>query len=146
ERSTVAAALASVAADLTERGQQAGGEAQAVLEAQAMMAQDPGLVDDVNARIESGSTGERAVYEAFAAFQEMLTGLGGYTSARAADHVDVSQLIIAHLRGVAAPVVPTSDMPFVLVAHALAPADTAMLVLAKVFALVTRDVGPSSHT
>src|SRR5690606_26417646 len=78
ERSSVTAALASVAAELTERGQQAGGEAQAVLEAQAMMAQDPGLIDDVNARIESGSTGERAVFDAFAAFQEMLTALGGY--------------------------------------------------------------------
>src|SRR5690554_3886081 len=146
ERSTVTAALASVAADLTERGQQAGGEAQAVLEAQAMMAQDPGLMDDVNARIESGSTGERAVFEAFAAFQEMLTGLGGYMAERAADLGDVSQRIIAHLRGVPAPGVPTSDKPFVLVAHDLAPADTAMLDLAKVVALVTRDGGPTSHT
>jgi phosphotransferase system enzyme I (PtsI) len=146
ERSSVTAALASVAAELTERGQQAGGEAQAVLEAQAMMAQDPGLVDDVNARIESGSTGERAVFDAFAAFQEMLTALGGYMAERAADLGDVSQRIIAHLRGVPAPGVPTSDKPFVLVAHDLAPADTAMLDLAKVVALVTRDGGPTSHT
>jgi phosphotransferase system enzyme I (PtsI) len=146
ERSSVTAALASVAAELNERGQQAGGEAQAVLEAQAMMAQDPGLIDDVNARIESGSTGERAVFDAFAAFQEMLTGLGGYMAERAADLGDVSQRIIAHLRGVPAPGVPTSDKPFVLVAHDLAPADTAMLDLAKVVALITRDGGPTSHT
>ncbi|MEX1078595.1 MAG: phosphoenolpyruvate--protein phosphotransferase [Homoserinimonas sp.] len=146
ERSTVTDALASVAADLNARGADAGGEAQAVLEAQAMMAQDPGLIDDVNARIEQGSTGERAVFDAFAAFQEVLTGMGGYMAERAADLGDVSQRIIAQLRGVPAPGVPVSDKPFVLVAHDLAPADTAMLDLAKVVALVTRDGGPTSHT
>ncbi|MHA6667290.1 phosphoenolpyruvate--protein phosphotransferase [Homoserinimonas sp. A447] len=146
ERSAVTAALASVAAELNERGRQAGEEAQGVLEAQAMMAQDPGLIDDVNARIEAGSTGERAVFDAFAGFQEMLTAMGGYMAERAADLGDVSQRIIATLRGVPAPGVPTSDQPFVLVAHDLAPADTALLDLAKVVALVTRDGGPTSHT
>jgi phosphotransferase system enzyme I (PtsI) len=146
ERSLVTAALASVASDLGERGRQAGGEAQAVLEAQAMMAQDPGLIDDVNARIQAGSTGERAVFDAFAGFHAMLTAMGGYMAERAADLGDVSQRIIAHLRGVPAPGVPTSDKPFVLVAHDLAPADTALLDLAKVVALVTRDGGPTSHT
>jgi phosphotransferase system enzyme I (PtsI) len=146
ERAAVTAALAAVAAELNERGRLAGGEAQGVLEAQAMMAQDPGLVDDVNARIDSRSTGERAVFDAFAGFQEVLTGMGGYMAERAADLGDVSQRIIAHLRGVPAPGVPVSDKPFVLVARDLAPADTAMLDLAKVVALVTRDGGPTSHT
>ena len=146
ERSAVTAALAVVAATLTDRGEKAGGDAKAVLDAQAMMAQDPGITDDVDARIEGGSTGERAVFEAFAAFQELLTGMGGYLAERAADLGDVSQRIIAQLRGVPAPGVPTSDVPFVLVAHDLAPADTALLDLAKVVALVTRDGGPTSHT
>lgn len=146
ERSAVAAALAAVAADLTARAEAAGGSAKDVLDAQAMMAQDPGLVDDVNARIDAGSTGERAVFEAFAAFQELLSGMGGYMAERAADLADVAQRIIAHLRGVPAPGVPTADHPFVLVAHDLAPADTALLDLDKVVALVTRDGGPTSHT
>src|SRR5690606_7337379 len=64
----------------------------------------------------------------------------------AADLGDVSQRIIARLRGVPAPGVPTSDTPFVLVAHDLAPADTALLDLDKVLALITRDGGPTSHT
>src|SRR5690606_34580075 len=98
EKATVASALASVAAELTERGEKAGGDAQAVLEAQAMMAQDPGLVEGVNGRIDSGSTGERAVFEAFAEFQEMLSAMGGYMAERAADLGDVSQRIIAKLR------------------------------------------------
>lgn len=146
ERGRVAEALAAVAAELAARGAAAGGDAQDVLEAQSMMANDPALVDDVNARIETGSTGERAVFEAFAAFQKMLADMGGYLAERAADLSDVAQRIIANLRGVPSPGVPTSDVPFVLVAHDLAPADTVLIDLDKVLALVTRDGGPTSHT
>ena len=146
EFATVQTALAEVAAELAAKGAKAGGEAQAVLEAASMMAQDPTLVDDVKVRIEAGRTGERAVFEAFTAFQDILTGMGGYMAERASDLADVSQRIIANLRGVPAPGVPTSDEPFILVAADLAPADTALLDLDKVLALITRDGGPTSHT
>jgi phosphotransferase system enzyme I (PtsI) len=146
EFAAVELSLAAVAADLLARGETAGGEAQEVLEAAAMMAQDPSLADDVKLRIDGGSTGERAVFEAFEAFQILLTDMGGYMAERAADLADVSQRIIAHLRGVAAPGVPTSDVPFILVAPDLAPADTALLDLSKVLGLITRDGGPTSHT
>jgi phosphotransferase system enzyme I (PtsI) len=146
EFATVQTALAEVAAELAAKGAKAGGEAQAVLEAASMMAQDPTLTDDVKVRIQAGRTGERAVFEAFAAFQDILTGMGGYMAERASDLADVSQRIIANLRGVPAPGVPTSDEPFILVAPDLAPADTALLDLDKVLALITRDGGPTSHT
>jgi phosphotransferase system enzyme I (PtsI) len=146
ESAAVATALAAVADDLTARGEKAGGEAKDVLDAQALMAQDPTLVEDVDQRIADGSTGERAVFDAFAAFQEMLVGMGGYMAERATDLGDVAQRVIASLRGVAAPGVPESDTPFVLVAPDLAPADTALLDLEKVLALITRDGGPTSHT
>jgi phosphotransferase system enzyme I (PtsI) len=146
EFETVTASLAVVAADLNSRAAQAGGDAQDVLEAASLMAQDPMLVDDVKARIDSGTTGERAVFEAFLSFQTMLSDMGGLMAERATDLADVSQRIIANLRGVAAPGVPTSDTPFILVAPDLAPADTALLDLDKVLALVTRDGGPTSHT
>ncbi|MBF4578886.1 phosphoenolpyruvate--protein phosphotransferase [Frigoribacterium sp. VKM Ac-2530] len=146
ESAAVATALAAVATDLTARGEKAGGEAKDVLDAQALMAQDPTLVEDVDQRIADGSTGERAVFDAFAAFQEMLVGMGGYMAERATDLGDVAQRVIASLRGVAAPGVPESDTPFVLVAPDLAPADTALLDLEKVLALITRDGGPTSHT
>jgi phosphotransferase system enzyme I (PtsI) len=139
-------ALQQVAAELTERGARAGGDAKNVLEAQALMAEDPTLVDDVIARIQAGRTGQRAVHEAFLEFQVMLVGLGGYMAERAADLGDVAQRVIARLTGVPAPGVPESDVPFVLVARDLAPADTALLDLDKVLALVTRDGGPTSHT
>jgi len=146
EFATVTKALSEVAADLTAKGEKAGGEAQGVLEAAAMMAQDPMLSDDVKARIESGTTGERAVFEAFGSFQEQLIAMGGYMAERATDLGDVAQRIIANLRGVPAPGVPTSDAPFILVAPDLAPADTALLDLSKVLGLITRDGGPTSHT
>jgi phosphotransferase system enzyme I (PtsI) len=146
EFATVTASLEAVAAQLTARAAAAGGDAQQVLEAAAMMAQDPMLSDDVKARIDSGTTGERAVFEAFAAFQETLTAMGGYMAERASDLADVSSRIVAHLRGVPAPGVPTSDEPFILVARDLAPADTALLDLDKVLGLITSDGGPTSHT
>lgn len=146
ELATVTVALATVAAELRSRGEKAGGAARDVLEAASLMAQDPTLVDDVSARIEAGKSGERAVFEAFGAFQVMLTEMGGLMAERATDLGDVSQRIIAALRGVSAPGVPNSETPFILVAADLAPADTALLDLDKVLGLITRDGGPTSHT
>jgi len=146
EKVRVAGALAATAADIRLRGDRAGGAAKDVLEAQAFMAEDPTLRDDVDSRITQGKTAERAVFEAFAAFRDLLTSMGGYMGERATDLNDVSQRVVAHLQGVAAPGVPTPDYPFVLIARDLAPADTALLDLDKVLALVTSDGGPTSHT
>ena len=146
EYARVQKSLSAVASELAAKGASAGGEAQAVLEAASMMAQDPMLTDDVKERIEAGKSGERAVFEAFAAFQEILVGMGGYMAERATDLGDVSQRIIANLRGVLAPGVPTSDTPFILIAADLAPADPALLDLDRVLGLITRDGGPTSHT
>ncbi|WP_207454640.1 phosphoenolpyruvate--protein phosphotransferase [Desertivibrio insolitus] len=146
EFARVQSAIEAVAADYNARGEKAGGEAKEVLEAAALMAQDPTLLDDVRNRVGSGSTAERAVFDAFRQFQDMLIGLGGYMAERATDLGDVAQRIIANLSGVPAPGVPESDTPFILVAPDLAPADTALLDLTKVLALVTSQGGPTSHT
>jgi phosphotransferase system enzyme I (PtsI) len=138
--------LASVGEWLRTQGVKAGGEAKDVLDAQALMAGDPALAKDIAKRINNGKTAERAVFEAFASFQKMLEGMGGYMGERAADLADVAQRVIASLRGVPAPGVPESEDPFILVAHDLAPADTALLDFNKVVALITRDGGPTSHT
>ncbi|HEY4151686.1 MAG TPA: phosphoenolpyruvate--protein phosphotransferase [Pseudolysinimonas sp.] len=151
EKVRAAGALAATAADIRLRGERAGAQqggesAKSVLEAQAFMAEDPTLRDDVHARIEAGKTAERSVFEAFAQFRELLTSMGGYMGERAADLDDVSQRVVAHLQGVPAPGVPDPDYPFVLVARDLAPADTALLDLSKVLALITSEGGPTSHT
>ncbi|RLP73918.1 phosphoenolpyruvate--protein phosphotransferase [Mycetocola manganoxydans] len=146
EFSRAVSALQAVAVDLSERADRAGGEAKGVLDAQSMMAQDPALLDDIRSRISTGRTAERAVFEAFHGFQQMLISMGGYMAERAADLGDVAQRAIARLRGVAAPGVPEVDHPFVLIAHDLAPADTASLDITKVLGLITIGGGPTSHT
>ena len=62
EDSRARAALAEVAAELNRRAALAGGEAQGVLEAQAMMAEDPTLAEAIAARTAAGHTAERAVH------------------------------------------------------------------------------------
>ncbi|MGV9323433.1 phosphoenolpyruvate--protein phosphotransferase [Streptomyces sp. NPDC003660] len=139
-------AVDAVAADLTARGNLAGGEAQHVLEAQALMAQDPELMADVERRIAVGSTAERAVYDAFAAYRELLANAGEYLAGRVADLDDVRNRIVARLLGVPMPGVPDSDHPYVLVARDLAPADTALLDPTLVLGFVTEEGGPTSHS
>ncbi len=146
ERARVREAVAAVAQELTARGETAGGSAQEVLEAQAMIAEDPTLQDEVDARIDDGATAEWAVHDAFAGFRATLEAVGGYLGERAADLDDIAQRVLARLRGVDAPGVPDPGHPFVLVARDLAPADTALLNLDQVLALVTFDGGPTSHT
>src|SRR5918993_642481 len=138
--------LSVVAAELANRGVKAGGAAKDVLEAQAMMAEDPSLIDEVTKLLATGKTAERAVYEAFAGYRDLLVGMGGYMAERAADLDDISQRVIAHLLRLPAPGVPNPGHPFVLVARDLAPADTATLDLDQVLGLVTVDGGPTSHT
>ncbi|MEU6826542.1 phosphoenolpyruvate--protein phosphotransferase [Streptomyces atriruber] len=139
-------AVEAVAADLNARGNLAGGEAQAVLEAQAMIAQDPELMSDVDRRITVGSTAERAVYDAFSHYRELLAGAGEYMAGRVADLDDVRNRIVARLLGVPMPGVPDSDQPYVLIARDLAPADTALLDPALVLGFVTEEGGPTSHS
>ncbi|WP_085367582.1 phosphoenolpyruvate--protein phosphotransferase [Leifsonia sp. NCR5] len=146
ERARFASAVAAVADDLRARAAKVDGTAADVLEAQSMMAEDSTLASDVSDRIDSGKTAERAVFEGFAVFRDMLIGLGGYMGERATDLDDVAQRVISALSGRPAPGVPQSDTPYILVAQDLAPADTALLDLTKVLGLVTREGGPTSHT
>ncbi|MBL1067205.1 phosphoenolpyruvate--protein phosphotransferase [Streptomyces sp. 7-21] len=146
ELARVRQAVAAVAADLAARGELAGGQAQAVLQAQAMMARDPELGADVERRVSAGDTPERAVTDAFARYRELVSGAGGYLAGRVADLDDVRDRIVARLMGVAMPGVPDSDEPYVLVARDLAPADTALLDPSLVLAFITAEGGPTSHT
>lgn len=146
EKARAREAVAAVARELEAKGAQAGGAARDVLEAQAMMAEDPTLEAEIDTRLVGGKTAEFAVHDAFASFRAQLVAMGGYLGERAADLDDVAQRVIARLRGVPAPGVPDPGHPFVLVAKDLAPADTALLDLDKVLALVTTEGGPTSHT
>ena len=141
------AAMAAVSAALRARAARAHGDPAAVLEATALMAADPALEAAAVERIHvHGESPERAVWEAAGHVAAVLAEAGGYLGERARDVLDVRDRIVAELRGVSSPGVPSSAEPFVLVARDLAPADTAVLDLAVVRALVTEEGGSTSHT
>ncbi|MFZ0217691.1 MAG: PEP-utilizing enzyme, partial [Candidatus Dormiibacterota bacterium] len=146
EYARAARALAETAEQLAATASGANQEARSVLGAQALMAQDPTILEDVRARTTAGRSAERAVFESFQAFQVMFESAGGVMAGRVADLRDVSARVIARLRGLEPPGIPDSDDPFILVADDLAPVDTASIDLRKVLAIVTREGGPTSHT
>ena len=106
EKARVTVAVAAVARELEARGELAGGAAQEVLEAQAMMAEDPTLEEEVHTRLADGKTAEWAVWDAFASFRDQLSAMGGYLGERAPDLADVDQRVIAPLLGGAPRAVP----------------------------------------
>ncbi|WP_411573408.1 phosphoenolpyruvate--protein phosphotransferase [Streptomyces fradiae] len=146
EAAAARGALAGVAADLEERAAAADGEAAAVLSAQAMMAADPTLADEVGKLVLGGADAAHALDRAFRAFRSSLTAAGGYFAERVADLDDLRNRAVACVLGLPMPGLPDPGQPYVLVADDLAPADTALLDPAKVLALVTERGGPTSHT
>jgi phosphoenolpyruvate-protein phosphotransferase (PTS system enzyme I) len=133
-------------AEAAEHGDKGTQQAAPILQALSQMAADPSLLDSIEQGINAGKTAERATFDGFATFEQTLSALGGYMAERAGDLHDVGQRVIADLEGVPAPGLPQSDMPFVLVAQDLSPADTAGLDLSKTLAIVTSQGGPTSHT
>ena len=138
-------AAGAVAAELRARAARVEGDARAILEADALMAEDRGILDDAAARVGQGLAAEPAAWQAFTAVAELLSAAGGVTAGRAADVHDVRNRLVAELLGRSAPGVPVRDEPFVLVARDLAPADTALLDPDVCRALVTAQGGPTSH-
>ncbi|MDQ0823565.1 phosphotransferase system enzyme I (PtsI) [Arthrobacter sp. V4I6] len=140
------AAAKAVHDELKARSETVSGDGKAVLEATALMATDTMLLKSAAKLIGRGTSSQRAIWEAGASVSEMLHNLGGYMAERATDVLDVRARIVAELRGVPAPGIPTSATPFILIAEDLAPADTATLDPEKVLALLTAGGGPQSHT
>ncbi|MFI6368564.1 phosphoenolpyruvate--protein phosphotransferase [Nocardia sp. NPDC050630] len=147
ERSAAAAAaLSSVADMLDERAGQAGSDSADVLAALAMMVRDPALLSAVDSAVGSGASAAVAITTAFGSFRAMLEAAGPYFAERVSDLDDLRDRAVAKVLGLPMPGIPDPGHPFVLVAHDLAPADTAVLDPAKVLAIVTETGGPSSHT
>lgn len=145
EAAAVARALDAVTADLAKRAGAAQGEAAEILEALAMIADDPMLREDADKRARDGLDAAHALDAAFAGHRDALAGLGGYLAERAADLDDLRNRAVAHVLGLPMPGLPAPGHPYVLVAEDLSPADTAGLG-PDVLALVTERGGPTSHT
>jgi phosphoenolpyruvate-protein phosphotransferase (PTS system enzyme I) len=146
ERERLAAATEAVAGRLADRAAGATGASAEVLTATAGMARDRGLIGAVEQLVGQGVPAELAVVRAAQQFVDLFTGLGGVMAERATDVRDVRDRIVAELTGQGEPGVPLPDVPSVLLADDLAPADTAGLDPARVLGLATRLGGTTSHT
>jgi phosphotransferase system enzyme I (PtsI) len=139
-------AVAAVSERLRARQDAAAGAAAEVLAAQVTLVNDRGLTKGVRKRIKTGATAEIAIIESIAEFGALLEKLGGLMAERVTDLRDLGQRVLATLLDVPEPGVPTPDVPSILLAEDLAPADTSGLDPAKILGLVTSLGGPTSHT
>lgn len=146
EAGRFAAAATAVADRLRARAAHATGAASEVLAATATLAQDRAWLGAADKRIAAGTPAVRAVTEAVDQFVELFTQIGGLMAERVTDLRDIRDRVIAELSGLPEPGVPLPDVPSILCAEDLAPADTAGLDPQLVVGLVTTLGGPTSHT
>jgi phosphotransferase system enzyme I (PtsI) len=146
EAARFAVAATAVATRLRERAAHATGAASEVLAATAALAQDRAWLGAAEKRIKDGTPAVAAVVAAAEQFVDMFTQLGGLMAERVTDLRDIRDRVIAQLSGLPEPGVPLPDIPSILCAEDLAPADTAGLDPNLVVALATTLGGPTSHT
>ncbi|AYY12445.1 phosphoenolpyruvate--protein phosphotransferase [Actinobacteria bacterium YIM 96077] len=142
----VSEALESVAGELERRAEMAEATAAEILTATAMMARDPSLRSGAERRIGEGMGPANALDNAVEEVCASLEAAGGYLAERTSDLRDVRDRVVAILVGAPQPGLPVFEHPSILVAHDLAPADTAGLSQDDVLAIVTEAGGPTSHT
>lgn len=142
----IRAALESVAVSLEERAATADAHAQQILKATALIARDKGLMKIATAQVGDGLGPAHAISAAVESYAAQFEKLGGYFAERVTDLRDVGARAIAAVLGMPAPGVPVFTTPSVIVAHDLAPADTAVLDPALVVGIVTEGGGRTSHT
>ncbi|MGB3483462.1 MAG: putative PEP-binding protein, partial [Mycobacterium sp.] len=129
-----------------ERAALATGAAAEVLAATATLAQDRAWLGAAEKRIGQGAPATRATVEAVAQFTDLFTQMGGLMAERVTDLRDIRDRVVAELAGVAEPGVPVPEVPSILCAEDLAPADTAGLDPTLIVGLATTLGGPTSHT
>jgi phosphoenolpyruvate-protein phosphotransferase len=139
----VKASLMSKARDLEANG--AAAEA-GILEAQALMLDDPALIDGSSSLIRKGRPADLAVGESMAPFAEMLRASEDEVfKARAADVEDVVEQLRRALHGVSDVPAPP-EKPSIVVARDLAPSQTAGLDRTLVVGFATEQGTATAHT
>ena len=146
EKELFRAAAELVSARLTARAAAATGVSAEVLSTTAGMARDRALSGAAEQRIDAGVPAAVATVQAAQQFVDMFTALGGLMAERVPDIRDVRDRIVAELTGQGEPGIPSPEVPSVLLADDLAPADTAGLDPTRVIGLATRLGGTTSHT
>ena len=131
----------------TARLQASGLTAEAgILEAQAMMLDDPALLDGASTLMAQGKPADDAVGTTMAPFAQMLRASDDPVfQARAADVEDVVEQLRRALHG-ASDTPPPPKQPSILVARDLAPSQTAGLDRALVLGFATEQGSATAHT
>jgi len=126
----------------------AGAEQAAIFQAQALMLEDPGLLEAVRTLIEQqGINAEAALSDAAETYAQMLESLDDeYLRARAADVRDVLARVLRILLGVAESPVAGLTVPSIILARDLSPSDTVLLDKSLVLGFCTAEGGATSHT
>jgi len=140
------AAAEAVADGFAAKAERASGAATEVLTASAGLTRDKGLRQAVAGRVTGGQDLLESVHDGVAQFVDVFTAMGGLMAERATDLLDIERRLVARLVGEPEPGITPPEAPSVLVAHDLAPADTAGLDPTVVVALVTERGGATSHT
>ena len=118
-----------------------------IMSGHIMLAQDPGLVDGINAAIDSGTCAEQALVETSTMFENMFLSMDDEMfRLRAADIADIRTGILAELLG--RDVVDLSALPAgsIIVVHDLTPSMTATIDKENVAGIVTEVGGRTSHS
>ncbi|EYB69219.1 phosphoenolpyruvate-protein phosphotransferase [Deinococcus phoenicis] len=151
ERARLEAALAASRADIERIRERAraslGDEHAAIFDAHLLLLSDPELDAAITAGLNGGLNAEAALVGASDTFITMFESLDDpYLRERAADLRDVRNRVLAHLLG--KPLTALADLrePAVIVAHDLAPSDTAQLDRSLVRGVVTAVGGRTSHS
>lgn len=146
DKARVQDALQQVADGLAARAASAPDASKPILEATAQLAGDRGLLKAVVKELKKGTGITQAVHDAVEVYANKLRKIGGYMAERVTDLYDIRDRTISRLRGVAEPGIPQLDQPAIIVAHDLAPAETATLDPAHALGIITEAGGPTSHT
>ncbi len=146
------AAAAAARQELAALRQQAvaGGlsEAEAaIFDAHQMMLRDPDLDDELRAELEAGASAEAALESVFDRNARVFAAMQDpYFRERAADFNDVGRRVLRLLLGVRDESLAALTAPAVVLAHDLAPSDTARMDRALVRGFCTEAGGRLSHT
>jgi len=144
ERRKLDKALRVVAEDL---GASTGGEASAILAAQALILRDPAVLEPVHARLSAGGVSARAAWrqETLAIAKAYAAMDDPYLRGRAADLRDIAARVSAALAGQGPVTSIVPDPPAVLLAEDLLPGEAMACVPGAVLGVVTRFGGPTGH-
>lgn len=140
-------AAAVVADDLIDRAGRLNGDAAEILRAQATIARDPALLDDAHSAVRRGTPAASAIMRVGSDHATRIERSDDpYLAARGTDVRQICDRIARRTLGLPTPDLRNPDVPSIIVARDLTPAETATLDPRRVRGLVTEMGSRTSHT